>query len=176
MIKKIDKKIIFRWIGSIISFPIAFFYLFNRGKFTFIDYLNLLIHEGGHGIFMVFGRFVYFLGGSLMQLIIPGMFVVYYMLKKKVIASQFFLLWLGENFLNISVYASDARTQKLPLIGGKKVIHDWNWILSRAGLLDYDSLIGNMFYFVGAAVFLAALLLPLILSEDNERNIDLKLD
>lgn len=176
MVKKIDKNIFSRWIGSIISLPIAFFYLFNEGKFTFIDYLNLLIHEGGHGIFMVFGRFIYFLGGSIMQIIIPGMFVFYYLSKKKVIVSQFFLLWLGENFLNISVYASDARMQKLPLVGGKKVIHDWNWILSQTGLLDYDSLIGNMFYFVGAAVFLAALLLPLIPSEDNVRNIDLKLD
>ncbi len=73
-----------------------------------------------------------------MQLIIPSMFIIYYLIKKKKFGTQIFLVWLGENLMNISVYAADARTQKLPLLGGNKVYHDWTWLLSQTGMLEQD--------------------------------------
>ena len=72
-----------KWIWSFLLLPIMVYYTVNAGKFTFIDYINLLIHEGGHGIFRIFGKFIYTLGGSLMQILIPGMFVVFYIIKEK---------------------------------------------------------------------------------------------
>ncbi|PKL84415.1 MAG: hypothetical protein CVV24_00130 [Ignavibacteriae bacterium HGW-Ignavibacteriae-3] len=163
------------WVGTVILFPAVVYYTLNGGKFTFIDYVNLLIHEGGHGIFRILGKFLYTLGGTLMQLIIPGMFVVYYFINKKIFGTQIFLVWLGENLLNISVYASDARAQRLPLLGGNKVYHDWNWLLTQTGLLEYDHTIGWFFYITGVIVFVAALLAPLVVGEstDSKLNLDL---
>ena len=165
----------YRWIGTASLLPVVLYLVVNGGRFIFIDYLNLLIHEGGHGIFMVFGGFIYFLGGTLMQLIIPGMFVIYYISKRKMMAAQVFLVWLGQNLLNISIYAADAQARSLPLLGGNKVFHDWNWMLRRIGLLEYDSLVGSFFYLLGIIVFFASLLLPLILKEYKNSKITLEI-
>jgi hypothetical protein len=156
------------WIGSILLFPVAFYYTINAGKFTFIDFVNLLIHEGGHGIFKIFGGFVYTLGGSLMQIIIPSMFIIFYWVKQKRVMTQVFLIWLGENLINISVYASDARAKKLPLLGGNKVYHDWNWMLGKTGLLEYDYLIGQIFFGFGIIVFLFSFVAPLLIEKTKE--------
>ena len=163
------------WTGTAALLPIAIYYTINKGQFTFIDYINLLIHEGGHGVFKIFGKFIYTLGGTLMQLIIPSMFIIYYLIKKKIFGAQIFLLWLGENLMNISVYAKDARTQKLPLLGGNKVYHDWTWLLSQTRMLEQDQLVGNIFYGTGNLMFLIALFLPLFLRETEQANIDLSI-
>jgi hypothetical protein len=123
---------------------------------------------------MIFGKFLYFAGGTLMQIIIPGMFVVYYLMKRQRFGAQLFLVWLGENFLNISVYASDARARTLPLLGGNKVFHDWNWLLRQTGLLDYDSQAGALFYLLAIAVFLTALILPLVLKDYENSGLNLR--
>lgn len=163
------------WMGTIVLLPVVVYYTLNGGRFTFVDYINLLIHEGGHGIFKIFGKFIYTLGGTLIQIIIPGMFVVFYLLKKKKFMAQLFLIWLGENLINISVYAADARAQKLPLLGGNKVYHDWNWLLRETGLLEYDYAVGYFFFGLGVIMFLAALLIPLFVMEHKHVNISLNL-
>lgn len=162
------------WLGTILIFPFIVYFILNIGKFHFIDYLNLLIHEGGHGIFKIFGEFIYTLGGTLMQLIIPSMFVVFYLINKKKFLAQIFLVWLGENLINISVYIKDARAKQLPLLGGNKVYHDWNYLLSKTNLLEYDQLIGNIVIAFAIATFIIALVIPLILK--NEKPVNLKLD
>jgi len=163
------------WIGTIVLLPVVVYYTLNGGRFTFIDYINLLIHEGGHGIFKIFGKFIYTLGGTLMQVIIPGMFVVFYLLKKKKFGAQLFLIWLGENLINISVYAADAKSQKLPLLGGNRVYHDWNWLLNETGLLEYDYAVGNFFFGLGILMFVTALLIPLLVREHELANISLNI-
>ncbi len=161
------------WIGTAILLPVVIYYTLNEGKFTFIDYINLLIHEGGHGVFKIFGKFIYTLGGTLMQIIIPSMFIVFYFIKKKKFGTQVSLVFLGENLINISVYAADARALKLPLLGGNKVYHDWNWLLRETGLLEYDSYIGHFFFGLGVLMFLYALLIPLLMKENKYVNIPL---
>lgn len=169
------KEYIFKWIGTIILLPIIIYLILHIGDFLLIDYLNLLIHEGGHGVFKIFGGIIYTFGGSLMQIIIPSMFVVYYLITKKKFLVQLFLIWLGENFFNISIYAKDARTRKLPLLGGNKVYHDWNYLLTKIGLLDYDYLIGNIFIALGLISLILALFIPLIIKNEKPVNLDLHL-
>jgi hypothetical protein len=159
------------WFGTVALAPVVIYYTINAGKFTFIDYLNLLIHEGGHGVFKLFGKFIYTLGGTLMQIIIPSMFIIFYLIKKKKFGTQIFLVFLGENLINISLYAADARTQKLPLLGGKKVYHDWTWLLSETGLLEYDSYFGYLFFGLGVLMYLLALLIPMMMRQYNESNV-----
>ncbi|MCX6169602.1 MAG: hypothetical protein NTX65_09685 [Ignavibacteriales bacterium] len=161
------------WTGTIVLTPIVIYYTLNAGSFTFIDYINLLIHEGGHGIFKIFGKFLYTIGGTLMQIIIPSMFIIFYFIKKKRFGTQVFLVLLGENLINISVYAADARAQKLPLLGGNKVYHDWNWLLRETGLLEYDSYVGHFFFGLGVLMFVYALLIPLQMREKKHVTIPL---
>jgi len=53
-VQKISPISISPWIGSIVLAPLVIYYTLNAERFTFIDYVNLLIHEGGHGIFKIF--------------------------------------------------------------------------------------------------------------------------
>lgn len=112
------------------------------------DWMNLYIHEAGHLIFKIFGRTVYFLGGSLTQVLLPLALVA-------VIARQrnWYMgaagFWLGENLVNVSVYISDAPYRRLHLIG-RGLIHDWNWILS--GDLDLAAPLGSAVFISGIIV------------------------
>ncbi len=164
------------WIGSIILLPIVIWLTINAGDFIFlIDHFNLLIHEGGHGVFSLFGGFIYTLGGTLMQIILPSIFIYYFVSNRKKFGTQLSIVWLGQNLMNISVYAADAQERSIPLLGGNKVYHDWNYLLRNVGLLEYDNLIGTLFYLIGIVCFVLALLIPLLLKDYNEAKINLNL-
>ncbi len=156
--------------------PIVIWLSINAGEFIFLlDHFNLLIHEGGHGIFSLFGQFIYTLGGTLMQIILPLLFIYYFLSHRKKIGTQISLVWLGQNLMNISIYAADAQERSLPLLGGNKVYHDWTYLLNKTGMLLYDDEIGFLFYFLGLVTFVFSLFLPLILREYKSTEINLDL-
>ena len=154
-----------RWIPSIIILPIAAYWVLNRGEFGLLDNIDLVIHEAGHFFFSLFGKFIYTLGGTLMQIILPSIIAVFFFRNNYRTGVQFGLLWLGQNFINISVYAADARAQKLPLLGGNKVYHDWHYLLGEIGLLQYDHIVGYTFLGVAAIIFAVAVLMPLLIHD-----------
>jgi len=149
-----------RWIPSIVIFPIILYWIFNRGEYGLIDNADLVIHEAGHIFFFLFGKFIYTLGGTLMQIILPSIIVFYFFRNMYRTGMQIGLLWLGQNLINISVYAADARAHKLPLLGGSKVYHDWTYILSELGILNFDIEVGYFFFGLAIIVFIVALVLP----------------
>lgn len=151
------------WIASIIILPVGIYLLLNRGHYTWIDNADLVIHEGGHFFFRFFGIFIYAAGGTLMQIILPSLIAWYFFKKYYRTGVQFTLLWLGQNLINISVYAADARAMKLHLLGGNKVFHDWHFMLGRLNMLSYDTTIGYIFFGAAAVIFLVAVLMPLII-------------
>jgi hypothetical protein len=151
-----------RWIPSIIIFPIAIYWILNRGEYGLLDNIDLVIHEAGHFFFSFFGKFIYTLGGTLMQIILPSIIAAFFFRNNYRTGVQFGLLWLGQNFINISVYAADARAQKLPLLGGKKVYHDWHYLLGELGLLNSDYIVGYTFLGIAIIIFLVAVLMPLL--------------
>jgi len=153
------------WVPSVILLPVCIYILATRGKFLLVDHFNLLIHEGGHGVFMIFGEFIYIAGGTLMQIMLPLLIIWYFFRNGYLFGVQLFTVWLGQNFINISVYAADSQVRQLPLLGGSGVIHDWHYMLGTLGLLQFDHIIG--YFFVGLAVvaFIAALLMPLVMRQ-----------
>ena len=162
------------WLPSVFLFPIMVLIILNQGKFIpILDHVNLLIHEGGHGVFSVFGKFIHALGGTLMQIIIPSMFISFYLWKKKRVSLQIALIYLAQNLLNISVYVSDARAHKLPLLGGKKVYHDWTYILTELNLLDSDIIIGEIIFLIAVIVMLISLFVPMIFRDYRKVNLNL---
>ncbi|MBT5874404.1 MAG: hypothetical protein HOH43_13380, partial [Candidatus Latescibacteria bacterium] len=103
----------------------------------FLDGVDLIIHEAGHVILLPLGHFMHMIGGSLFQLLAPTAFVVHFHREENRYSAALILFWVGQNFLNISVYAGDAISMKLPLLGGADSIHDWNFLLITLGLLEY---------------------------------------
>ena len=78
------------------------------------------------------------------------------------------LCWFGQNFFHIAPYIKDATAQSLPLVGGW--IHDWHFILGRAGLLGMDQWIGNAVWCAGFAVIAYSVFMGIFnAGEGNEK-------
>jgi hypothetical protein len=117
------------------------------GAFLLLDYVNLPVHEAGHLLFSVFGPTPAVWGGTLLQLIMPAAFGLYFRRLGDAPGALFGAFWLGESLLYSSTYIGDARAMALPLVGGGG--HDWNIILSDLGLLAADRMISDIVRFVG---------------------------
>jgi len=154
-----------KWLTSLIILPIIIYLILNRGNYIFIDNADLIIHEAGHFFFRFFGKFIYTAGGTLMQIILPSLIAWYFFRNLYRTGVQISLLWLGQNFINISVYAADAQTRKLHLLGGSKVYHDWHFMLSELNLLNYDFAVGYFFFGTAIIIFIVALLMPLVIKD-----------
>lgn len=124
----------------------------DPAQWHLIDGVNLLIHEAGHVVFRPLGEFLMIAGGSLLQVIIPAAFVVYFLRHEKPYSAALLLFWVGESLLNVSVYAGDALAMQLPLLGGQDSIHDWNYLLSRMGWLAAAPKIAGLIRLVGTLV------------------------
>jgi len=121
-----------------------------------IDGVNLLIHEAGHFVFRPLGEFITIAGGSLFQVIMPGLFVGYFVYRKQFFSGALVLFWVGESILNVSVYAGDSLALQLPLLGGPDTIHDWNYMLGELGLLPATAKIAGVIRVLGTIVILLA--------------------
>lgn len=154
------------WFESLVILVLGAYVLygsFDVRRLWLIEGANLLFHEAGHLIFGVLGEVAGFWGGTWMQLLIPlGIAVAFYRQGQKY-SSAVMALWFGENFFGISAYIKDARAQNLPLVGGE--IHDWGYLLGKAGLLQYDQMIGSLAWFCGAAIALGSVFAGLVFSE-----------
>lgn len=102
--------------------------------YHFLDGVNLLFHEAGHLFLGFFGKTLHFLGGTLGQLFFPAACAIHFLRREDRFGAAVCGLWLAESLMNTARYLGDARAQALPLVGGH--IHDWNWLLTRWGLLD----------------------------------------
>src|SRR5512145_1552939 len=111
-------------LGSLIAAFAAVAALFlveatsEEGWVPILDSLNLVFHEAGHPLFGIFGETIGFLGGTLMQLLVPLLVVGACWYKRQSAAIGLAGTWFFENFLNIARYMADARAQLLPLVGG----------------------------------------------------------
>jgi hypothetical protein len=140
----------------------AIYFLFfatNAKQWNFFDGVDLIIHEAGHVFFMPFGQMIYMAGGSIMQLLVPLIFVIYFARRREWMSCSVVSFWLGQSFINLSVYISDAIDMALPLLGGG--IHDWNFLLGELGLTPLAPVFGGVCYFIGVSVMIAAATLGL---------------
>jgi len=137
---------------------LAFYGLFlvyalaNKSGFLLIDHVNLVVHEGGHLLFGWLGRTLGLWGGTLLELLVPLVLACYFVFQRHPTGTAFSSFFFFENFLYISVYMADARSQGLPLVtvgdasqGG----HDWFNIFSSLGLLRYDTKIAGVVRLLG---------------------------
>jgi len=161
----------FRKPGQLITaviFSLYFlYYLHAATDWHFLDNFNLIIHEAGHPIFSILGHFMGILGGSLFQVLVPSMFVYYFYNRAEYFSASLLLFWLGQNLINVSIYAGDAALMNLPLLGGDAVDHDWNTILGELGLLNHTALIANSIYSLGVGIIILAIISSLTTSQSE---------
>jgi len=124
-----------------------------------MDFVNLAFHEFGHVLFSPLGMTMHYLGGTLFQLFVPTMLVVYFLIRRAdPSGSAFCLWWIGQNLINVSIYMADARELNLPLVGGGD--HDWNELFYRFGLLGEESVarVSGATHLLGVVVMALGLL------------------
>lgn len=122
-----------------------------------LDGANFIFHEAGHVLFMFFGEFLQILGGSLTQVAIPALCAAYFLFRGQAASAAAALFWAGESATHVAIYVADARRMALPLHGGESVIHDWNYLLGRLGLIAQANTAGQLVFAVGAITILSAL-------------------
>lgn len=139
--KNINAVNIFKLLFMIFLFIYGIWGAFHQEAFGLINGANLLFHEAGHVFFGFMGQYFGIWGGTLFQLLLPIMLFVAFAFKRDRYAMAVMMFWFGQNMMPISNYIKDARAQALPYVGGE--IHDWNYILSGVGLLEFDQFVGN---------------------------------
>lgn len=128
----------------------ALFHLYaftSRTSFLILDYVNLIIHEGGHFFFSWFGGTIHILGGTLGELIIPLLCAAYFLFQRETTGFAFSIYWFFENFPYIGAYMADARTSVLPLVGSDE--SDWTILFTQWGILAQDQKIGGIMRTLG---------------------------
>lgn len=124
----------------------------GSGTLLLIDLVFIPIHEGGHLLFRFFGEFLAVAGGTLLQLSVPVMLAAFFVFQRQVMGTAFCMFFFFEQFLPISTYMADARAQELPLLtvgDSDDVIHDWNYLFGKFGVLDHDTQIAHAVRVVG---------------------------
>ena len=114
---------------------------------SLISNANMLVHESGHGVCYIFHcpQFITALNGTLFQLALPLIFIFYYYRRENMLLSGLGGIWLAQNLIYVSWYMSYAQTPNLYpfFLGGKDTIHDFWYIFSNLGVLEYDGIISG---------------------------------
>lgn len=131
----------------------------SPGSWHFLDGVDLVIHEAGHTLFSFDGFFLTIAGGSLLQVLVPAGVALYFFLTRQPWSGAIVLMWMGQSLLNVAVYAADAETMDLPLVGGEDVLHDWNYMLASTGHLPLTELIAGALRWLGTLIIAGGLLL-----------------
>lgn len=149
-------KLIFAVILSIYFLWIAY----DPMEGSFLDNVDLPIHETGHLLFAPLGQFMSVAGGSIFQIIFPAVFVGYFFWQGKYYSAAIVLLWVGQSIMNVWVYASDAVVMKLMLLSGmtgaEGGFHDWNYLLTETGMIGSVKTVAGVIRFFGTLVIITA--------------------
>jgi len=122
---------------------------------SILDGANLIFHEAGHILFLPFGKFLHYLGGSLTQIIIPAACTLHFLRQEQMASAYVASFWTGQSFTNVAIYVADAQSMDLPLIGGD---HDWNYLLERLGLVNQGVSLGRVIFICGVVLILLAII------------------
>lgn len=149
-------KLIFAILASLYVLWIAY----DPMQGSFLDNVDLPIHETGHLLFRPFGEFMMVAGGTILQLVFPAAFVGYFIWQRSYYSAAIVLLWVGQSVLNVWVYASDAVVMQLVLTSGftgsEGSFHDWNYMLTATGLIDSTKGVAKVIRFVGTVTIVIA--------------------
>jgi hypothetical protein len=140
-------------IGWSIFYAFVLYELISGGEFPkYMDLVFVPVHEGGHLVFGWLGQFIAVAGGTILQLAAPAMLAIYFVFRRQPQGVTFCTFFLFEQFGPIATYMADARAQELPLLtvgSGDDVIHDWNYLFGKLGVLAHDTQIASAMRVIG---------------------------
>jgi hypothetical protein len=140
-------------IGWSIFYAFVLYELMSGGDFPkYMDGVFVPVHEGGHLIFGWLGEFIAVAGGTFLQLAAPAMLAIYFAFRRQPQGVTFCIFFFFEQFGPIATYMADARAQELPLLtvgSGDNVIHDWNYLFGKLGVLAHDTQIASAMRVIG---------------------------
>jgi hypothetical protein len=122
-----------------------------------LDGANFVFHEAGHVLFILFGQILHVLGGSLTQVAIPCACTLSFWWRRRYASAAAALFWIGESVTHVAIYIADGAAMSLPLHGGPGVIHDWNYLLRWAHLVEWAPALGQAVCGLGLLLIFGAL-------------------
>jgi hypothetical protein len=141
--------------------------------------INLPFHEAGHVLFRPFGELMTGLGGSLMQLIVPLVCMMTFLIKTRdTFAASVSLWWLGESLMDLAPYINDARAMNMILIGGitgkdDPDMHDWHHLLRDLDMLKYDHTLAVTAHSIGIILMIITFMWGGYILFKQYKNLDL---
>ena len=140
-----------------------------------INGANMIVHEAGHGICYLLPCPQLFtsLNGTLFQLALPIIFIYYYYKRENRVLAGLGAIWLAQNLVYVSWYMSYSQTPNLyPFFLGGSAIHDFWYIFSQLGVLEYDWLISGFVRVIAVILLLGSYMYLLYISfiKENRRS------
>ena len=129
----------------------------TTGSLRFIHGIDLVIHEAGHTFALFLPRFLYVLGGSALQVLMPAVCAWIFLKQRQPGSFAVALFWTGESVTDVAIYMADAKTRALPLLGGDPIGHDWHYLLGQLGLLNWGQAVGRLTFGLGIVIITIAL-------------------
>jgi hypothetical protein len=154
-----------KWLPSLFLGAFGAYLVSTRGEYTYIDAFLLIVHEAGHVILSFFGETIHMLGGTIMQIVIPVLLIIVFLISRRRILLQAMLMLLAQSFLNISVYVEDAPVRKLKLFGPPGAKHDWHTLLTKYGILEYSEHIATGFTVLAVLTLIIMFFVPRLLKD-----------
>ena len=152
-----------RAICYVIFFIWGWWFISTNGSWTdigssFLHSINLAFHEAGHVIFIPFGRFMTILGGSLFQILVPLIVMIFFLRQHDNFEASIMLWWCGQNFIDVSPYISDGEYRGLPLILGMgEESHDWGNLLTMLDMVEKAYYFGRISFIIGSVIIIISL-------------------
>jgi hypothetical protein len=117
--------------------------------------LAVWTHEIGHFTTKMFGNFfMEVVSGTLFQVGIPLGLAGYLLIKRKLYAASFMIIWVGYNLFSVSNYmnsgVSIVGTQMKSVIPGPGM-HDWRVIFNVLGVFTKAEFISSIVYYAAFA-------------------------
>ena len=132
--------------------------LYQAFKWPFLAVLNwpvglldgcvVWVHEAGHFYWSWANPFFHSLGGTLNEIIFSLGLGIFFYCRGYILLSMLAGAMTAFVLPGIAAYIGDARARKLELLGGDTYGHDWAEILSRLGLLSYDTQIAAIVFYL----------------------------
>jgi hypothetical protein len=129
----------------------------TSGPLRFIHGVDLVIHEAGHAFAFFLPRFLYVLGGSAFQVILPAVCAWTFLTQRQLGSFAVALFWTGESVTDVAIYMADAKKRALPLLGGDSSGHDWHYLLGQLGLLNWAQWLGRLTFGLGIVIIAISL-------------------
>lgn len=136
-------------------------HLMDAGHRPVYAAVNLVTHEAGHALFYWTGSTVGSVaGGTILELAVPVGVAWMFVRQRDPFAVAVAVFWLGTALADVSIYVADARARSLPLVSlfPGPPIHDWHFLLDRAGWLELDAPLARLFRRGGLAVMALGIL------------------